>query len=577
MKKITSFLFMAFIALNSIIAQTFEIDGIAYKIISINTVEVSSKTSRYTGNIIIPEQVNYNSNNYSVTAIGDNAFDWCTSLTSITIPNSVTSIGEYAFTNCTSLTSVIIPNSVTAIKNMTFSYCFGLTSITIPSSVITIGDGAFFYCGILTSITIPNSVTAIGEWAFAYCSSLNSITIPKFITEIRNSVFWDCESLTSITIPNSVKSIGDYAFRSCFDLASITCYATVPPNLGDNVFYNVYKKNIPLYIPYESMNTYKNTGEWKEFNILPIFLNRAICQGDTITLSVFKHLDSYLWSTGDTTEEIKVSPAQTSTYILTGTIGGSTTIDTIIVTVDFVIPTANAGADQTIDIVGSATLTATGGSIYSWSNGATTATITVSPSIKTTYTVTVSDIACTATDNVTVTVLLPKIEVTPMRAELYNDNKKSNIATYSTTNQRYVANDYDLAVSVVIDTIALSENRKTRKNLKYASSIDWSSYDSEAKNQGHCGSCWNFSGIGLIENISKQIAGQQGIPTTNLNLSEQAILSCNSVVNNGCNGGWPIWVYNYAKKNGIPNETCFPYKAKDATNISCNTKPLSIC
>ena len=82
----------------------------------------------------------------SVTEIGEDAFKWCTSLISVTIPNSVTSIGESAFCGCSSLKSITIPNSVTSIGHYAFDGCSSLTSITIPNSVTWIGASAFWGC-----------------------------------------------------------------------------------------------------------------------------------------------------------------------------------------------------------------------------------------------------------------------------------------------------------------------------------------------------------------------------------------------------------------------------------------------
>ena len=107
-------------------AQTL-IDGIYYDLDSgSGTAEVTSVpsgSSEYSSSISIPEKVTYGGATYSVTSIGDNAFFYCTSLTSITIPNSVTSL-EYS---C-------------------FSYCTGLTSITTPNSVTSLGDDCFYGC-----------------------------------------------------------------------------------------------------------------------------------------------------------------------------------------------------------------------------------------------------------------------------------------------------------------------------------------------------------------------------------------------------------------------------------------------
>ena len=157
----------------------------------------------------------------TVTSIGDQAFYNCTSLTSVTIPDSVTSIGDRAFRYCISLTSVTIPDSVTSIGEYTFSWCTSLTSATIPDSVTSIGEFAFHNCKSLTSMTIPRSVVSIGYDAFGWCESLTSVTILDGVRSIGNSAFTDCKSLTSVTIPNSVTSIGRGAFSSCASLTGI--------------------------------------------------------------------------------------------------------------------------------------------------------------------------------------------------------------------------------------------------------------------------------------------------------------------------------------------------------------------
>ena len=149
-KSILIFLF-ALLGVFSAQAYDFEVGGIYYNITnsSAKEVEVTAKSShyddRYSGSVVIPATVTYNKTTYKVTSIGEKAFNWCSDLTSVTIPESVASIGENAF-SMSGLTTVTIPKSVTSIGASAFSGCTGLTSVTLSEGVTSIGEGAFMGC-----------------------------------------------------------------------------------------------------------------------------------------------------------------------------------------------------------------------------------------------------------------------------------------------------------------------------------------------------------------------------------------------------------------------------------------------
>ena len=260
MKRIFTILFAAMFAGQAWAQTTFTVGNLEYTITNETKhfVSVGKAETKPTGALNIPGKVTNpdNSAEYTVTSIGDDAFNNCSGLTSVSIPNSVTSIGSSAFDGCSGLTSVSIPNSVTSIGSYAFYYCSGLTSVTIPNSVTSIGSGAFYYCSGLTSVTIPNSVTSIDWYAFDGCSGLTTVTIPNSVTSIGDFAFYGCSGLTSITIPNSVTSIGGDAFYGCSGLTTVTIPNSVT-SIGDYAFYNCSKLT---EINVESANT-KYTSE----------------------------------------------------------------------------------------------------------------------------------------------------------------------------------------------------------------------------------------------------------------------------------------------------------------------------
>ena len=214
------------------------IDGLRYLLdTGAKTATLMSKTDgNYSGDIVVPEKVKGNDGvEYVVTSLGNECFQYCSVLTSITIPSSVTSMGESCFEGCSGLTSITIPSSVTLLGVGCFRNCSGLTSITIPSSVTSLGENCFTACSGLTSITIPSSVTSLSNGCFSGCSGLTSISIPSSVTALSDWCFSGCSGLTSISIPSSVTSLGGYSFSGCSGLTSITIPSSVN-SLGSGCF-----------------------------------------------------------------------------------------------------------------------------------------------------------------------------------------------------------------------------------------------------------------------------------------------------------------------------------------------------
>lgn len=211
-----------------------------------------------------------------VTSIGNAAFNNCSRLTSIVIPDSVISISDYAFVGCSSLTSVSIPNSVISMGEGLFEECSALTSVELPKSLTVIPGCIFQECADLTEVVIPEGVVEIGEQAFAFCKNLSSITLPKSIVKIGNEAFSGCElasvyisdinawceiefgsigsspisnfdttiylngeEITEVVIPEGTTEIKPYTFMGFFELKSVSIPEGVT-TIGDSAFYCCY-------------------------------------------------------------------------------------------------------------------------------------------------------------------------------------------------------------------------------------------------------------------------------------------------------------------------------------------------
>jgi hypothetical protein len=184
--------------------------------------------------IYVRNQFLENANVTSGESIEANAFFQCVRLKNITLPDSVTSIGNGAFTYC-DFEHIALPEGVKSIGENAFSGCGNLKSITLPEGLEKIGVGAFNESGI-TSITIPGGVTVIENSAFCLCTSLESVVILEGVKVIGEGAFVDCSKLTEISLPDGVTEISESAFLQCTGLTDISLPDSVT-KIGYLVFF----------------------------------------------------------------------------------------------------------------------------------------------------------------------------------------------------------------------------------------------------------------------------------------------------------------------------------------------------
>ena len=186
--------------------------------------------------------------NGSVTSIGNNAFNGCISLKSITIPSSVVSIGSWAFFNCVSIKEILIADSVEYIGADAFYNCCLLEEVVVPENVEEIGESAFFGCDSLESITLPfigTSDDIEDETLFSYIFGVSSYWVPETLKNVTitnesiviDNAFSGCEYIKSITINGNAKIIGNSAFSGCYALKNVTIPDSVE-SIGLHAFYD---------------------------------------------------------------------------------------------------------------------------------------------------------------------------------------------------------------------------------------------------------------------------------------------------------------------------------------------------
>lgn len=226
MRKRLILVFSLLVVMMGVNAYDFKEGELCYKVtyydkyVSVTYEKWPSPTySSLSSNLEIPETVTHDGKTYTITAIGDEAFCFCSMLTSVSIPNSVTSIGKKAFTNCRNISSIDFGDAVTKIDDQAFVNCYGFTRFEIPSSVTSIGASTFYGCINLEELVIPASVREIGTNAFGYSGLMRVDAYPN---------------------PDDV-------------------------TLGEEIFAGIYLGMSKLHVLPKYLSAYQTADQWKEF------------------------------------------------------------------------------------------------------------------------------------------------------------------------------------------------------------------------------------------------------------------------------------------------------------------------
>ena len=307
----------------------FKITGSATNTVELVTELANSPyyTTRPIGAVVLPNTVTDNSVTYTIKAIGNKAFYFCDSLSSIVFPSTLVSIGDFAFLGCTGLTTIDIPSSVTTIGTFAFSSCTGLTDITSnPLIPPTIQDSTFHNIPLAIPIHTPcvavsdyqaaniwsnftnyvcfntenpDITYVIGENTFFFNITDNvnnyveitsqfpnqpfyqdntirpegAVRIPQTIVyndityqveSMGDNSFTNCNNITSITIPSTILSIGENAFNGCTNISTITSNPINPPTTSPSSFEGI-SKTIPVIVTCQSLQDYQSASNWQDF------------------------------------------------------------------------------------------------------------------------------------------------------------------------------------------------------------------------------------------------------------------------------------------------------------------------
>ena len=298
MKKVLLVLSFALLATVSVWAQTFTADNLTYKVTdaAAKTVELTGYETEPTGKLDIPATVSYEGSEYSVTEIGDEAFAYCENLTELVVPPTVTIIGQHAFHYNRQFTKIVVHATTPPLMRQdAFANTELSTPVYVPAesleaykatpyweeftNIQAYDPNRFNVDGLRYEITDESAkevelvgaiVTLTGKLDIPTTVTHNDISYT--VTSVGDEAFAFDSDLTELVFPHTVEYIGDHAFHYCTELTKITTYATVPPYVGTQAFAGA-DKEIPVIVPFNSINAYKAANGWSEFtNIRSTFV-----------------------------------------------------------------------------------------------------------------------------------------------------------------------------------------------------------------------------------------------------------------------------------------------------------------
>ena len=202
--------------------------GLTYTLNADHTATVANYYNNTPDGVIdIPDTVTKDNIDYTVTAIGNNAFE-SLNVSSVFIPATVTSIGGFAFRFCKFLATVTFAED-SQLKSIGLGAFYGteqayprFKEIKIPDSVETIGNAAFRYCQNLERIALPSALQTLSNVTFYGCAALSEVTFPASLETIQVGAFGYCRNLSEVELPASLKTIQSYVFGGCSDLKTVS-------------------------------------------------------------------------------------------------------------------------------------------------------------------------------------------------------------------------------------------------------------------------------------------------------------------------------------------------------------------